>query len=182
MTGIEQGLFPREDKRDDDLEEERRLFYVGATRAMDELYLTSCAMRRVFGSVKAAEPSLFLREADPAAFRVIGNAPPGFVLSRSGGKGAGPETFRGFVPSRSGRKGAGPKPSRRSGNPPPVSSDGRWRRGNRVFHDDYGYGAVAEIRESDEGPVVRVCFETGKEIRFLSLVQSAKFMKVEDDG
>jgi DNA helicase-2/ATP-dependent DNA helicase PcrA len=63
-----------------------------------------------------------------------------------------------------------------------VSTDGRWQLGNRVFHDDYGYGAVTEIRESGEGPVVRVHFETGKETRFLSLVQSAQFMKVEDDG
>jgi DNA helicase-2/ATP-dependent DNA helicase PcrA len=163
MTGIEQGLFPREDKRDDDLEEERRLFYVGATRAMDELYLTSCAMRRVFGSVRPVEPSLFLREADPAAFRVIGNVPPGFGSSRYGGKGAGFKT------------------SRRAGGPLQVSSDGRWQVGNRVFHDDYGYGAVIEIRESAEGPVVRIRFETGKEMRFLSLVQSAQFMKVEND-
>ncbi|MDR2185203.1 MAG: ATP-dependent helicase [Treponema sp.] len=168
MTGNEQGLFPREEKRDDDLEEERRLFYVGATRAMDELYLTSCAMRRVFGSVKAAEPSLFLREADPAAFRVVGNAPPGFASSRYGGKGTGPH--------RSRRSGAPPQA------PPAVSSDGRWRLGNRVFHDDYGYGAVVEIRESDDGPVVRVHFETGREVHFLSPVQGAKFLKVEDDG
>ncbi|MDR1802066.1 MAG: ATP-dependent helicase, partial [Treponema sp.] len=49
MTGIEQGIFPRDDKKDDDLEEERRLFYVGATRAMDELYFTSCAYRRMYG-------------------------------------------------------------------------------------------------------------------------------------
>jgi DNA helicase-2/ATP-dependent DNA helicase PcrA len=162
MTGVEQGLFPREDKRDDDLEEERRLFYVGATRAMDELYLTSCAMRRAFGSVRPAEPSLFLREADPAAFRVIGKAPPGFGLRRDGGKGDGPKTSRT----------AGLR----------ASSDGRWRLGDRVFHDDYGYGAVTAIRESGEGPVVRVHFETGGEIHFLSLVQSARFMKVEDDG
>ncbi|MDR2021577.1 MAG: ATP-dependent helicase [Treponema sp.] len=162
MTGIEQGLFPREDKKDDDLEEERRLFYVGATRAMDELYLTSCAMRRAFGSVRPAEPSLFLREADPAAFRVVGNAPPGFVQFRRGGKETGPKT------------------SRRAGLQ--ASSDGRWQLGNRVFHDDYGYGAVAGIRESDEGPVIQVRFETGRELRFLSLVQSAKFMKVENDG
>jgi DNA helicase-2/ATP-dependent DNA helicase PcrA len=164
MTGIEQGLFPREDKKDDDLEEERRLFYVGATRAMDELYLSSCAMRRSFGSVRPAEPSLFLREADPAAFRVVGKAPPGFALPRH--RGDGPGTAR-----RAGVSGG-----------LQVSSDGRWQLGNRLFHDDYGYGAVTGIRESDEGPVVLVRFETGQELRFLSHVQGAKFMKVENDG
>jgi DNA helicase-2/ATP-dependent DNA helicase PcrA len=54
--------------------------------------------------------------------------------------------------------------------------------GDRVFHDDLGYGEVTEIRESGEGPVIRVTFETGKDSRFLSLHQSAKYMKIGTDG
>jgi DNA helicase-2/ATP-dependent DNA helicase PcrA len=158
MTGLEQGLFPRENKKDADLEEERRLFYVGATRAMDELYLSSCAARRVFGRTMPCEPSLFLREAGTGAFRVIGSVPYG--LFRSPGP-AGRENGAGF--------------------PAETSSDGRWRRGERIFHDDYGYGAVADIRKSDEGPVILVRFETGKELRFLSAHQSSRIMKVERD-
>jgi DNA helicase-2/ATP-dependent DNA helicase PcrA len=156
MTGIEQGVFPREDKQDEELEEERRLFYVGATRAMDELYLSSCAARRMYGRTVSAEPSLFLREIDKSALRIIGNAPYGFNAS-------------------------GRTPRRFSGGPEKRSSDGRWRLGERVFHDDHGYGAVAEIREGDEGPVIRVRFETGHEIRFLSAFQSAAFTKIGDD-
>jgi DNA helicase-2/ATP-dependent DNA helicase PcrA len=157
MTGIEQGVFPREDKKDEELEEERRLFYVGATRAMDELYLTSCAARRMYGRTVSSEPSLFLREIDKSALRIIGNAPYGFN-----------------APARSSRQAV-------SGGMGKLSSDGRWRLGDRVFHDDHGYGAVAEIREGDEGPVVRVRFETGHEIRFLSAFQSAAFTKIGDD-
>jgi DNA helicase-2/ATP-dependent DNA helicase PcrA len=156
MTGIEQGVFPREDKKDEELEEERRLFYVGATRAMDELYLSSCAARRMYGRTVSSEPSLFLREIDQSALRIIGNAPYGFKTSgRASGQSAGAVGKR--------------------------SSDGKWRLGDRIFHDDHGYGAVVEIREGDEGPIIRVRFETGHETRFLSAFQSAAFVKIGDD-
>ena len=162
MTGIEQGVFPREDKKDEDLEEERRLFYVGATRAMDELYLCSCAVRRMFGRTLPVEPSIFLRETDKSVLRIIGDAPYGFASGPGHARSAG-----------------GPPRSRSAGAK--TSSDGRWRVGERLYHDDYGYGGVAEIRESDDGPVILARFETGKELRFLSLHQSSRFTKIGDD-
>ena len=64
ITGMEHGLFPRVDKVDEELEEERRLFYVGITRARDELYLTSCGFRRMYGKTEIAQPSPFLLELD----------------------------------------------------------------------------------------------------------------------
>jgi DNA helicase-2/ATP-dependent DNA helicase PcrA len=64
---------------------------------------------------------------------------------------------------------------------PAASSDGRWRQGDRVFHDDHGYGAVTDIRESDEGPVISVHFDTGHETRFLSEHQSSRFTKIGGD-
>jgi DNA helicase-2/ATP-dependent DNA helicase PcrA len=156
MTGIEQGIFPRDDKTAEDLEEERRLFYVGVTRAMDELYLTSCAMRRMFGRTMPAEPSVFLREVDKSRLRIIGEAPFGF----DGGFRRPAEEKR-ISPAQD-----------------KVSSDGRWRLGDRLFHDDYGYGGVVAIREGEDGPVIAVRFETGKELRFLSRFQSAGFVKI----
>ncbi|MEO2194704.1 MAG: UvrD-helicase domain-containing protein, partial [bacterium] len=62
MVGMEEGLFPHMRSRDDDeaLEEERRLCYVGMTRAKTRLILTSAARRRVFGEYQASEPSRFL--------------------------------------------------------------------------------------------------------------------------
>jgi DNA helicase-2/ATP-dependent DNA helicase PcrA len=168
ITGLEQGIFPRENKKGDDLEEERRLFYVGATRAMDELYMTSCAMRRMYGQTTPMEPSPFLREIDKEAVRVIGKAPFGFAA----GKAASPAHSGGYGED-AGRAGPGGKGRR--------SSDGRWQVGERVFHDDHGYGEVAEIRESGDGPVVMVRFETGEETRFLSLHQSSRFTKIGDE-
>ncbi len=75
ISGMEQGIFPRDEKRGDDLEEERRLFYVGATRAMDELYFTACGWRRQFGRVSAMQPSVFLSEIPREAVRTIGASP-----------------------------------------------------------------------------------------------------------
>ena len=72
MTGLEQGIFPREDKEKEDLEEERRLFYVGATRAMDELYLTSCSVRRMYGKTMPVKPSIFLSEIDKRCLKITG--------------------------------------------------------------------------------------------------------------
>ncbi len=64
MAGLEEGLFPHSRSSEDveELEEERRLCYVGMTRAQSQLILTSAARRRVFGEYQATEPSRFLDE------------------------------------------------------------------------------------------------------------------------
>ncbi|MDR2748214.1 MAG: UvrD-helicase domain-containing protein [Treponema sp.] len=155
MTGLEQGIFPRDNEEGEDLEEERRLFYVGATRAIDELYLTSCAWRRLYGRTQSTEPSLFLREIDPSVLRVLGDAPFGFTVSPGGG--------------------------RRSHNKDTETAGTGWTRGDRVYHDDYGYGGVVAVRESGEGPVVELLFESGKTLRFLSSSQGRSLTKIGKD-
>ena len=64
MAGLEEGLFPHSRSSDDEteLEEERRLCYVGITRAQRRLVITSAARRRVFGEYQATEPSRFIEE------------------------------------------------------------------------------------------------------------------------
>lgn len=75
LTGLEDGLFPyisnSEYRDDDDFEEERRLFYVGATRAKNELYLTYCSQRLVFGKYNRQSPSRFLLEIPGHCVRMI---------------------------------------------------------------------------------------------------------------
>jgi DNA helicase-2/ATP-dependent DNA helicase PcrA len=161
MTGLEQGVFPRDDKEWEDLEEERRLFYVGATRAMDELYLSSCAVRRMYGRTAPMEPSLFLREIDKSSLRIIGTVPYGFAKS------AVSKELLLQDPLLRGKK--------------TWSSDGQWQVGCRLFHDDYGYGGVTEIRETEDGPVILARFDTGKELRFLSLHQSSRITKIGEE-
>ena len=183
MTGLEQGIFPREEKKGEDLEEERRLFYVGATRAMDELYLTTCSARRMYGRTDSMQPSLFLREIDKSCLqsekRYAGYGQfrqP--IASRSFNPfnfdDASPSTHSPSARSQSARSQSALELEERSG----------WRRGQRVFHDDYGYGAVMEVRDSEDaedGPVVRVRFESGKETRFLSEYQGRAYEKMGDD-
>jgi DNA helicase-2/ATP-dependent DNA helicase PcrA len=64
IGGLEEGLFPHSRSSDDEaeLEEERRLCYVGITRAERRLVLTSAARRRVFGEYQSSEPSRFIDE------------------------------------------------------------------------------------------------------------------------
>jgi DNA helicase-2/ATP-dependent DNA helicase PcrA len=62
-----------------------------------------------------------------------------------------------------------------------VEERSGWRRGQRLFHEDYGYGAVMEVQDSEDGPVVLVRFETGRETRFLSEYQGRAFEKIGDD-
>jgi DNA helicase-2/ATP-dependent DNA helicase PcrA len=64
VVGLEEGLFPSQRSVDDQgrLEEERRLCYVGMTRAMSVLYLTYAESRRLYGRESMARPSRFLRE------------------------------------------------------------------------------------------------------------------------
>ena len=64
LVGLEEGLFPSQQSSDDiaRLEEERRLCYVGMTRAMQQLYLTYAESRRIYGKESYPRPSRFLRE------------------------------------------------------------------------------------------------------------------------
>ena len=117
----------------------------------------------MYGRTQPVEPSLFLREIDKSCLRIIGNAPYGFGSARYGGQAGARGRAAAYGASK-------------------ASSDGRWRTGDRVFHDDQGYGAIVDIRESEEdGPVVKVRFENGTEVRFLSLHQSSRFTKISAD-
>lgn len=85
ITGLESGIFPRDGKTEAELEEERRLFYVGITRAKDELYFTNCSIRRLYGKTNPMMPSPFLSELGDDNVRVLGQKPASFG-SGSGSK------------------------------------------------------------------------------------------------
>jgi DNA helicase-2/ATP-dependent DNA helicase PcrA len=177
MTGLDQGIFPREDKKGDELEEERRLFYVGATRAMDELYFTTCKERRIFGRTMQTQPSLFLREIDRSCLKIEHNIPQNIHTEA--------RRYKGYEKNYSYTQ----KPiARRSFNPLNLETAANteleeragWRRGQRLFNEDHGYGAVMEIKDSEDGPIVRVKFDNGKEKLFLSEIQGRAYEKVEE--
>lgn len=144
ITGMENGLFPRVDKVDEELEEERRLFYVGITRARDELYLTSCGFRRMYGKTEIAQPSPFLLELDKSNIEFKGKVPLAFKSDKS--------------------------PVGKSFNQNTL--EGRWKRGVKVYHDDYGYGYIMNGDDSGDEYLITVQFETGAVKRFMPKYQS----------
>jgi len=181
MTGLEQGIFPREDKKDDELEEERRLFYVGATRAMDELYLTTCAERRSYGRTMQMEPSLFLREIDRSCLQIYQEGAHARAAGSGWNTGSGFSSARKPITGRSFNAFDLQNNASVSGCDTELEKRAGWRKGQRLFHEDHGYGAVMEIKDSDDGPIVLVRFDSGQEKRFLSDIQGRAYEKVEDD-
>lgn len=149
LTGLEFGVFPRQDKKEEDLEEERRLFYVGVTRAQNQLLLTSCRKRIRYGHPEEMMPSPFLLEIKEHHLRHLGEIPYSYKALR--------------------REQAQQKTK------PAVESHplaAKWKVGRTVYHDDYGYGGIVRTRVEEEEFVVVVKFETGAEKQFMPEYQS----------
>ena len=144
ITGLEQGVFPRENKVGADLEEERRLFYVGITRAKDELYVTSTGQRVLYGHTQFMSPSIFLNEAEEA-FKVVGQKPRAQQMWGYGGY------------------------YRKS---PGSEIESKWAVGTKLYHDDYGYGVVVSARMNGSDYMIEVQFETGAVKKFLPEYQA----------
>jgi len=145
LTGLEEGLFPiGQSLTQDDLEEERRLCYVGMTRAKERLFMIYAATRRLFGHVYANLPSRFLLEAG-----LLGGTPAP-KIANSG-------AFSDGVP-RVARPPADGAPRRR------ISSA---RVGMRVRHPDFGLGLVLEKSGSGEGLKLTVRFDNGRTAKLL---------------
>jgi DNA helicase II / ATP-dependent DNA helicase PcrA len=145
-TGMEQGLFPREDEEGEDLEEQRRLFYVAVTRAKDELHLTSCRWRRLHGRLFESLPSRFLSEIDASLLKTVA------------GRGSRPPSGLGYPRERPLPYG----PSRTA-----AELSGPWRAGLAVYHEDYGAGVIVKVSPTpSSGPLVVVRFESGRQAQF----------------
>ena len=72
MVGVEEGILPHKRSLEEGTkEEERRLFYVGMTRAMERLTMSYCVNRKKYGEVIRGEPSSFLEELDPTYIDVM---------------------------------------------------------------------------------------------------------------
>jgi DNA helicase II / ATP-dependent DNA helicase PcrA len=151
IAGCEEGVFPHSRSIDEGgLEEERRLFYVGVTRAMRLLYLTYARRRAVFGAQTFGLPSRFLGEIpgdllhEPAesAFR------PGMLGGDFSAAGS-PRISRGGADTSWSRQ-----PVRAERRQPTTSGPGHsLRMGEDVVHPDFGDGVVTGL--TAEGVIVR---------------------------
>jgi DNA helicase-2/ATP-dependent DNA helicase PcrA len=136
LGGMEEGLFPHRMSADEPgrMEEERRLAYVGITRAMKELYLTYAESRRLHGQENYNRPSRFLLEM------------PKELLSEVRMKGSGSRSYGAPAPQRSMYS--------------DEAVDGM-RMGQRVMHGKYGEGVVLQFEGGGERAKVQVNFAEG---------------------
>ncbi len=140
LVGAEEGILPhsRSMESESQLEEERRLFYVGVTRAKQRVYITHVFRRAMYGYGDLAMRSRFV-EAIPAELRDEVNA------RTAPGSSNGQSTFSG---SRAPAK-----------NEPPPSTWEPLTVGLRVFHDRFGDGVVRQVRDSSGDQVVTIDFK-----------------------
>lgn len=166
ITGLEEGLFPgRVRDNEDEIEEERRIFYVSITRAQQELYLTSCRRRLLWGSWKNQMPSRFLREIPLEDITIQGG-------SEQDMHNPGLGNVIPFSPSRRktgsartdwGKRIAPPKAQANDDGGKPCT----FAAGDAVYHESYGSGWVVDARMENGRELVTVQFESGRQAKFL---------------
>jgi DNA helicase-2/ATP-dependent DNA helicase PcrA len=159
MAGMEEGLFPhsramRESEGEEDLEEERRLCYVGMTRAEARLVLTSAARRRVFGEYQATEPSRFVSEVPEA---LVDRIAPSWTSPQQ-------SHFRHeHYEFRTNPYGRGRRGQWREDSPAFTYEDEDQSRtglhpGMRVRHEQFGVGTVVAVEPYNDDQKVTVRF------------------------
>ena len=157
LTGMEHGLFPlaRAEELPDGLEEERRLCYVGLTRAKDKLYLSWARARRRGGELRPGIASRFLRDL-----------PPGIIEEKRTTSLWAPDWRGGTAGRRDGGRDVASAamlpPFRRSAVPPDeeVSQDSpRYVKGERVRHRRFGSGTIQGLTGVGRDLKVSVVFD-----------------------
>ena len=156
IAGLEEGLFPHSRSNDDEaeLEEERRLCYVGMTRARQQLVLTGAARRRVFGEYQSCEPSRFLDEI-PA--ELLERLAPAASTRYDGGFAHSHYEFR---TNPYGRKGGARFKEREASYAyeHEDQSAGDVKLGMRVRHAQFGVGTVTGVEEHNDDFKITVRF------------------------
>ncbi len=135
IVGMEDGVFPhiRCMGSMESMEEERRLFYVGVTRARDRLYLSGAAYRTQYGNLKMSPESRFIRDIPRQFMEVV--RPEGAAL---GGEGRAGAEELGVMASA-------------------------FKVGDSVVHDMFGEGVVVSVSRSRSGPELTVNFREAGE-------------------
>lgn len=186
IPGMEEGLFPHSRARNDEqeLEEERRLCYVGLTRAQRKLFLTSASRRRVFGEYKDTEASRFLDEIPEELIDRIEARPSsygsgsgygggygggyGSGMRRGGGSGGG-GTGAGAYDMRINPYAAAPKrpapvrettPAYQYEDEDQSAGEMTYRPGIRVKHPHFGVGTVLSVEPVDSDFKLQVRFNS----------------------
>ena len=135
LAGMEENLFPHRMAVDEgNIEEERRLCYVGLTRAMQQLYLTYAEVRRLHGEENFNAPSRFIREIPKELVQEVRLkaevSRPASYVSKVGATGRSP-----------------------------LRDDGEFSLGQRVFHNSFGEGMIIDMEGSGARTRVQINFD-----------------------
>jgi DNA helicase-2/ATP-dependent DNA helicase PcrA len=158
IAGLEDGLLPHFNAQGtrEDVEEERRLLYVGMTRAEERLILTSCRRRRIAGRYQDQIPSPFLVEI-PAHLLTTSESPSLFQRGPAAGaeRLGGVYSFFGRREPAAGTTGGGEDDAGAGSS----SGGRRVKRGSRVEHPTLGEGVVIAIEGSGDHEKITVLFD-----------------------
>ncbi|MCA1041845.1 DNA helicase PcrA [Bacillus infantis] len=161
LIGLEEGVFPhsRSLMEEAEMEEERRLAYVGITRAEEELYITNAQMRTLFGRTNMNPPSRFIQEI-PAD--LIEGIEPKKASPSPFGSPAGGRSLSSTAPRQAMRK-AVVKPAAASTGGDALG----WQVGDKAVHGKWGTGTVVSVKGQGEGTELDIAFPSPTGIKRL---------------
>ncbi len=150
LVGMEEGVFPhsRSLESKQELEEERRLCYVGITRARELLYLSHCWQRTLYGYTRTNEPSRFLRELPPNLLSDTDPLDAANAGAGNDGKKVAAVNNATFNHNNRDKSGSSKKHTRCTG----------FNCGDTVEHSKWGRGTVLEIKGSGENAELKIEF------------------------
>ena len=162
LVGMDEGVLPHERSYDDEeaMAEERRLMYVGLTRAKDRLFITRAFRRTTYGGVDIMNPSRFLDDL------------PDHLLTGNFSKGSrNSESYKRMTTWESSVKRDASRPVRLKIN------DSRFQTGQRVKHSVFGDGMIIESRGEGDDELVTIAFEGVGIKRLMANVAELKVLK-----
>lgn len=148
LIGLEEGVFPhsRSLMEEAEMEEERRLAYVGITRAEEELFITNAQMRTLFGRTNMNPPSRFIKEIPEELLE--GLQPAQKTASPFGASSFGTASAR--------------QPQRKPVIRPAINATGGdglgWKVGDKAVHGKWGTGTVVSVKGDGESTELDIAF------------------------
>lgn len=167
ITGLEEGIFPGQQAiyEPTELEEERRLAYVGITRAKRELYLTGAAQRMLFGRTTRNRPSRFVGEIPGELMKTedeterFGSYHSGYGERTGYGSGYGARQTSVYQPNKLGSSPA-PAPAAPRPRPAvPAAEPFTLKTGDRVYHKTFGEGSILKIEPMGGDHLLTIHFD-----------------------
>jgi DNA helicase-2/ATP-dependent DNA helicase PcrA len=173
LVGMEEGIFPHSRAlfEEVEMEEERRLAYVGITRAEQELFLTRALMRTLYGQTKMNPPSRFIEEIPEHLLQPEGTVQERLSMrqSRMDNRMAQSQQRSGVVPMR----------AQATGGAPAQTGSGadklEWKAGDKAQHGKWGIGTVVSMKGSGQDLELTIAFPNPVGIKKLL----AKFAPIE---